>query len=1199
MSMSKSSSLLALGLGAMLFLSALSFAKQPPSGPPNQAGYCCSPAFASNTVMPNIMIMLDNSGSMWARAYGGRSGPADSVILNSDTTSYYGYFHPESMYTYGSNKFTSDAAGIWPGRILNWACMSRADIALKVLTGGKGNKTGNKYTLESQGNLSYNKYYCNKTNPLTNFNRFSVTHTANLTYVTVTKVGTGAPINGTLASATVKVEVHESFYGGVLDALSDQDNDEHYDDAAPIFGLWAFMMLEGGEPRCPLGANPDLIDLRNHVNDMVFETWTPLAESHFEFLHYVSQASEHYPDGTFYESPGSVHDPFYDFEHHGGLIECRKTFALLITDGESTKDSNIVNIDAGMPNCTNLQTYYDGILPLYYSGGTDYLDDVVLYGHNNDLRPDSGTGWGDRELNGDQAVELYVVSSFEGLGSNLLKDAAKCGGYTDANGNNRPDLQSEWDENGDSIPDHYYEAENGYELYDAIMSAILDMLASISSSSSVGIVALGTKAGGATCQSQFYPRFELGSTTLTWVGQIQSLWLDQWGYLREDTDSNKVLNHLNDHIITMRYDETLRDVLITRIRDNSGTGNPAQFDTIETVPVIQERPIWDGGERLYYQTPASRRITGIIDFDKDGMVDATDAVNFVAANASIFRPYLGVSTTAAAESLINYIRGQDYSNYRNRTAFGNVWKLGDIINSGPVTLQKPLERYDWIYGDQSYAEYFNLLKDRQHLAICGANDGMTHAFYCGRPEFSDNPIEPMRYDSLPGRGIGTEVWGMIPYNLLPHLKWLKDPDYCHVYYMDLKPYLTDVNIFPDTGIHKNGWGTMLIEGFRLGGMPITMDSSVHDTARSSFIAMDATNPFSPVPMWEFSHPELGLTICYHTAVKITDEDSTRWFYVMGSGPVTCGGESDQSAKIFILDLKTGQLVRKINVPDSNSFITNIFAVDYGLNYSVDRVYFGDCYWDPTAPGPDSGDWRGKIYEIKTNEDLDPANWTMSMTFNMQRPITGEGSVTTDAYNRLWIVFGSGRLFSDLDEADTTHEIYVGVRVDSAHATTISGLMNVTNITIDTMLHVTGAGSITTVEDLRDSIAKVTGWYREFAHPGGEKNLTTSLVFGGAAMFTTYAPTADLCSYGGDGYFYALDFLTGTAGMSIYGLPYIGEEGGILQERVLVGAGMPSEPSLYVSPDETKVYIQAGGAIINPNTGLPGLPPSATILWKGD
>jgi type IV pilus assembly protein PilY1 len=369
-----SSSLIAI----LLLCSNMGFAQE-------MAPYCCAPPFVTTVVPPNILISLDNSGSMYERAY------TTDTIYMTDTISYYGYFKPESNYVWASNHFESSPTGPWPGRILNWATHSRADIAKKVLTGGKGNILGIVARLISEGRNSWNVYY---RRDASNYNRFYITHSANATYVTVYAYGSNPPINATMSNIKVTVDIPESEYRGVLDQIGDKDNDRHWDDDAPIFGLWHYNYDRGGYIRDYLG-DPDIIDLRNHVNDMVCDTWTPLAENMFEILHFYSQADAYYYNGDYTENPGGLHDPYYDKYLHD-MVPCRRSFVLMITDGESTMDYEIPDSDPDMPNCTGLQNYYDGINPLLPSSGTDYLDDVCLYGHMNDLRPDTCSGWGAR-----------------------------------------------------------------------------------------------------------------------------------------------------------------------------------------------------------------------------------------------------------------------------------------------------------------------------------------------------------------------------------------------------------------------------------------------------------------------------------------------------------------------------------------------------------------------------------------------------------------------------------------------------------------------------------------------------------------------------------------------------------------------------------------------------------------------------------
>ena len=166
---------------------------------------------------------------------------------------------------------------------------------------------------------------------------------------------------------------------------------------------------------------------------------------------------------------------------------------------------------------------------------------------------------------------------------------------------------------------------------------------------------------------------------------------------------------------------------------------------------------------------------------------------------------------------------------------------------------------------------------------------MLHAFKAGTFHEGDNPgteakkntagtallkFRPRRED------LGFERWAFIPNNLLPHLKWLADPDYTHVYYVDLKPKVTDVRIFNDDVNHPNGWGTILIGGMRLGGGPYTFSEDFDNdgvieadegdpggktnpwTFRSAYFVIDITVPGSPVFLGEFTPDALAFTTSY-------------------------------------------------------------------------------------------------------------------------------------------------------------------------------------------------------------------------------------------------------------------------------------------------------------------------------------------------
>ncbi len=113
---------------------------------------------------PNVMIVLDNSGSMKGLAY-----PESYKSGTWATTPYYGYFDPSQNYRYDTSSNTASAPNRWiptaaamttgtatnpiaSGNFLNWATMKRTDVAKKVLIGGRAS-TGT--TNPNAYNVSY------------------------------------------------------------------------------------------------------------------------------------------------------------------------------------------------------------------------------------------------------------------------------------------------------------------------------------------------------------------------------------------------------------------------------------------------------------------------------------------------------------------------------------------------------------------------------------------------------------------------------------------------------------------------------------------------------------------------------------------------------------------------------------------------------------------------------------------------------------------------------------------------------------------------------------------------------------------------------------------------------------------------------------------------------------------------------------
>ncbi len=120
--------------------------------------YYAVPPFVSDQVSPNILLILDNSGSMGGRAcdptWCGVHSDASLVPVNENfvaASSYSGFFDSKTCYTYdvtaGNTRFqvstvraslTATCANTneWDGNLLNWATFRRFDALKKAMSGG-------------------------------------------------------------------------------------------------------------------------------------------------------------------------------------------------------------------------------------------------------------------------------------------------------------------------------------------------------------------------------------------------------------------------------------------------------------------------------------------------------------------------------------------------------------------------------------------------------------------------------------------------------------------------------------------------------------------------------------------------------------------------------------------------------------------------------------------------------------------------------------------------------------------------------------------------------------------------------------------------------------------------------------------------------------------------------------------------------
>ena len=329
---------------------------------------------------------------------------------------------------------------------------------------------------------------------------------------------------------------------------------------------------------------------------------------------------------------------------------------------------------------------------------------------------------------------------------------------------------------------------------------------------------------------------------------------------------------------------------------------------------------------------------------------------------------------------------------------------------------------------------------------------------------------------------------------------------------------------------------------------------------SSYFAMDVTTPSSPALLWEFSNPGLGFATAGPAVLRVNggapalkpgSSSNGKWFVVLASGPTgpidpasyQFLGSSDQDLSLFIIDLKTGALLRTIDTGLKNAFAGSI------VNASIDTDR-----WNPGLPGnyEDNvlyigytqlvgGAWQGGVLRLTTGggtgidaEDSNVANWKLSTVITVPGAVTTSVSFIQDRTNHeLWLYFGTGRYFwkigTNVDDANTQQALYGIKEPCYSNGTTPAGVpTDSLSMTCTSTVSTSGLINSTTSPPSSDA---PTGWFINLAASTtsnyAERVVTDPLAaFTGAAFFTTFEPSTAACGFSGNSYLWAVNYNTG-------------------------------------------------------------------------
>ncbi len=1264
--------------------------------------YCQIPSSISAPVPPNVMFLIDTSGSMSWCAYTGDSCSTVAYPYSA-TTTYEGYFDPEKYYapdgsgvyvevtptglpcvktcvdwkcynwpfgaecdytpgthSCSSKKYAccqsytqSGDCGVETGNYLNYLHMRRIDVLRWALTGGKPDSCDNETDTKCNPDL----YLDPKPDQLS----CDATGCILRAY------------DGTKVKA--RYDRIDGVNGGLLYQLKFDLETKPYI-GAMFFnnnGIVKTVYIGDFTASNEIDTMSPFKNVITSVNYQPVGGSTPTGPVMWDALNYYAQNDSRYGGpapqtglGSEWKNPmnrcfdtnlsGDCQGSEYQF------VPCSKNFVILMTDGQWNRGGYPVNsyckidgdtIETESPDpvvaaykmhkigFTNVAaippttSYVESVYTVgLWLGGTgeQSLKNVAMYGSFN--RSNTWPG-------GTSGYPLDTCSPV-----NDCCNTADCGKGSPCTA--LPASSPDWDSNGDGIPDTFFKADDAAGIKAKIAEIILEIMRRVSSGSAVSILSSSEGTGANLLQAVYYPRKAFGATEIEWIGEMQNLWYYVDPYLasstiREDTnivdgaDGKNILNLSDDYVLELYFDPLDGKTKAKRYSTDNEGGSKTYIDTVQLDDI---KNLYEIGSVLFNRTSSRTVYT---------TTDESTFIDFSTANKSTLRDYLQAADDTESEKIIDYVHGIDQAGYRSRTVTIDgttaVWKLGDIVNSSPrMQSSVPLNSYYKSppdgYSDTTYRAYIDssMYKERG-MSYIGANDGMLHAFKHGileqvwstpSPQQSDEKARLRNPDGT--TPLGTEIWTYIPKNTLPYLKYLADPDYCHLFSVDGSAIMFDASIenvdttngtTPDDYSNDTktqaSWKTVLIGGMGLGGASKITGHSCTTGASgtcvktprtdpadatkglgySSYFAIDITNPDSPSLLWEFSNPNLGFSTSGPAVVRIGDASKNgKWFAVFASGPTgpldtierQFLGKSDQNLRLFILDLKTGNLLRTIDTGIAEAFGGSLYNgtidtdkgdITSGGRYKDDAIYLGYTKKDSTT-------WtKGGVIRILTRESDNPADWVWSHVIENIGPVTSAVTKLQDRNKKnLWLYFGSGRFFyrlqSGVDDVNGLRSIY-GVREPCYNDTTGLPPGPVNDINPNCTKTVT-TGLEDQSEDAPDATLPTgsTGWYINLAatsgNDGAERVITDPYaVSSGAVFFTTYTPSTDVCAEGGSTAIWAVKYDTG-------GVVYLS---GMALTQVSTGA-------IHELPLKT-VFTQRGNRRTALMTGMPPKGQGLSIL----
>jgi type IV pilus assembly protein PilY1 len=376
---------------------------------------------------------------------------------------------------------------------------------------------------------------------------------------------------------------------------------------------------------------------------------------------------------------------------------------------------------------------------------------------------------------------------------------------------------------------------------------------------------------------------------------------------------------------------------------------------------------WDAAERLNQRSASSRKIWTI-------GLNAMGTNNFTTSNRSELKNKLfprSIPTDAEIDDLINFIRGVDTYDQNKKGKTAERHKLADIYNADLAVVGKPeaafqddgssnFEKKDAYYRSKNGYETFisgnscgGSCQSRKEVVYASSNSGILHAFDASN---------------------GEELWGYIPPNIIGELSKIissKANTTNAIYGIDGSPIVKDI-------YYGGSWKTILLAGLGAGGhgyfaLDVTdVNNPKHlfaiendtflktvkhwagDETMTSYAYTDNNGGYytgtgnnrklvlgGTLPR-QYNYQKLGEAWSTPRIIRIKVDNKDRWVAVFGGG-YNSAVNPNYGSVIYVMDLEDeGKLIKAVDIEDihysSMDFVWSSPKDTEEINF--DALFFG-------------------------------------------------------------------------------------------------------------------------------------------------------------------------------------------------------------------------------------------------------------------